>query len=385
MSDLLPIFAPYSGWLILLLLLMIGICIAAYGLLRDRRKPYPRCPKCRYNLTGFQNSSNDQCPECGEVIHTQANLYSCNRSYRLIILGLLFAFALPIFIVQRRVRQYGWIYYTYVGPLYYLLPDVVIAEKEINGFKIIETADRRAYYTSRNDITHLTIATENDIVIQKDGFRWQYDIDGRSQSNREIIGQDITGNNYPNIVFFEWTGGAHCCYPTTILEQREDQTVVLFDDDLGNSSIQILDLNNDGIQELIVRDQIFAYWKTSYAGSPLPQVIYQFDGDQYVTAANLMLQPPRTDKQQIEIATRINQSMQSNTYLDAYYSYILTPFTDLVYSGNASQAFELLDSTWPENVNTISKDQFISEFKAQIRKSPHYQVICQLNGDIFED
>ncbi|QQE12483.1 hypothetical protein JD969_03150 [Planctomycetota bacterium] len=392
MSDLLPIFAPYSGWFVLSFLFILGLTTSTYGFLRDRHKPYPRCPKCRYNLTGIENYNDTSCPECGTPINQQSNLFLTKRSYKLIALGLIIAFAFPIFVIQRRVRQYGWVYYTYVGPLYYILPDVTIKSTTTAGITFTQTIDRKKYYTGFSGTTFLTISLNNKTNTQKQGYRWFFDFyDGDGFDDKtKILGKDITGNGHPNFAYYEWSGGAHCCYTTTIIEKRDNQIVTLFEQELGNSNIRLEDLDNDTFPELVIHDDTFAYWNTSFAGSPFPKTIFKFDGNQYTIYPQLMKSPPLTQDQITAFLDKLKAEESKPEYQSIKFELFQSQFTDLFYTGNAPQAFTLLDLAYPSNTISISgqissKDQFISEFKAQIQKSPYYTAIRKLNGDIFED
>lgn len=122
MSDLVTWLAPYSGWAILLALAVLGGAITTYALFADRAR-HRRCPRCGYDLS---HSPTSVCSECGRTLRSERDGFRTRRRWPLAFVGLLVAIALPTFVVQRRVRQYGWAYYTYVGPLYWLWPDETV-------------------------------------------------------------------------------------------------------------------------------------------------------------------------------------------------------------------------------------------------------------------
>ena len=61
------------------------------------------------------------------------------------------------------------------------------------------------------------------------------------------------------------------------------------------------------------------------------------------------------------------------------YFEFLKALTDLVYSGNAKQARQMLDKTWP--AHQPGKKEFWEEFfTCQMRRSAHWPVIAEMNG-----
>src|SRR5436190_8290860 len=110
MSDLIPWMVPWSGRVLVLGVVCIGMYIALRGLVRWRRL-MPICPKCGYDRS---HSNSQHCPECGHVSKTPIDTLRRPRRWRIVFIGALLALSLPAYVVQRRVRTHGWEYYTYV-------------------------------------------------------------------------------------------------------------------------------------------------------------------------------------------------------------------------------------------------------------------------------
>jgi hypothetical protein len=89
-------------------------------------------------------------------------------------------------------------------------------------------------------------------------------------------GNDLTGEGHPDVVIRVFTGGAHCCFSTTVYDLGPKLTKVL-ETPLSNCDGIFEDLDDDGIAEYVTCDDLFAYAFCSYAGSPATQVILQYD------------------------------------------------------------------------------------------------------------
>lgn len=191
---------------------------------------------------------------------------------------------------------------------------------------------------------------------------------------------DITANGTPELVFNGWSGGAHCCQTIHILELGEELSV-FWDFDTEDSGVSIIDINKDGIMELITGDAIFNYWKTSYSTSPKPDVILSFNGstNKYVVNTNMMHKPAPI-QEVIESKAKIWSKDGWNDYgsdgcaiwpnMDCTVPWAYA--IDLLYSGNLESAKTYIDLVWRDNEQFKSKDIFWNELKEQIKKSNFY-------------
>ena len=91
--------------------------------------------------------------------------------------------------------------------------------------------------------------------------------------------RDINGDGWPELVFSDYSGGAHCCRSVLIVSLRPKGLVVIFDEELGSTDVTISDLNGDGRRE-ITRTVLAEYALGSFAtGSYGLEVIYSAGSD----------------------------------------------------------------------------------------------------------
>lgn len=206
------------------------------------------------------------------------------------------------------------------------------------------------------------------------------DINGDKARNAAIpAGRDITGRGIPNLVISEWTGGAHCCYSYYVFEMGDTFRQIAKLDISHADLSHFEDLDNNGMMKFVTADFTFAYWKTSFADSPAPDVILTFRDRLYRLDARHMHKPPPAEQVLFEMAeqVRTDEAWRNRDQPSGLWRIML----DLIYSGNADSAWKFFDKAWPENVQ--GKDQFFEEFKAQLKTSPYWVEIRRMNATGF--
>lgn len=357
MSDLMPWLAPWSGRLLALLLFTAGLAITYRALFRKSRDGRPRCPKCQYDLTG---GVSPVCPECGYARIRRDRPGRPPRRYLLALVGLVIAFALPTYVVQRRVRQYGWKYYTTYGPFYYFWPTKERQRFEIGEYVFTVAEDRRPTY-----IATTRLAFRGSTVWEMTGD-FYVDYGDREFGLKVDPGDDITGNGVPDLVAWNYSGGAHCCETFTIFELHPDGPRLLADIASGNSSVDFEDLDDDGDLEAILRDDTFAYWNACYAASPMPRVVLSYNGSEYAPDLNLMAADPPPPEVWEKLAKTARTCLTNNRGI-AECPDLWRPMLDLIYGGHAELAWQFFDDAWPPDLP--GKDTFITDFLAQLDQS----------------
>jgi len=95
---------------------------------------------------------------------------------------------------------------------------------------------------------------------------------------------DINQNGVADIIINSYSGGAHCCNSTKIYElssNPEGADAIKIFDYVSECPAEIKDLNDDGISEIIGCDSAWAYRYCSFANSPLPTIVWTWDGEYY--------------------------------------------------------------------------------------------------------
>ncbi len=180
-------------------------------------------------------------------------------------------------------------------------------------------------------------------------------------------GTDITGRGKPNVVVGEWSGGAHCCYIYHVFELgervREVAAIDLQDSDDGHFA----DLDHDGIYELVGHDYTFAYWHTSFGGSPAPPIVLRFNGRSYGLALDLMRRPAPSDRTLRKMVAAIRAGWESEFPEPLLWKTML----DLIYTGHPDLAWKVVSDSWGSNRG--SRKEFLREFCGQLANSPYFE------------
>ena len=232
---------------------------------------------------------------------------------------------------------------------------------------------------SESDESRVEIFKGATLVYAMDGHRFFIGSSDGADGKKECatpIGMDITGEGQPDLVIHEYTGGAHCCSLFHIFEIGEKfrhiQTI-----ELEDSSTDFKNLDDDPALELPMNDWTFAYWKTSFADSPVPEVILKYSGGQYQMAPKMMKKLPRRQAELIETAAKIKSLPEWKDPSQKFPSALWREMLNLIYTGNMAQAWKLFDLAWPEEM--AGKQEFLEEFKAQFKKSLYWEQIQNMN------
>ena len=191
------------------------------------------------------------------------------------------------------------------------------------------------------------------------------------------IGTDVTGFGQPDLVIGEWTGGAHCCFLFHVFELGSTRLRKVATIDAQHSDLsRFADVDHDGRPEFLTNDWTFAYWHTGFMQSPAPDVILRFRNGKFRLALDLMRKPNPNERdiaaKTKEIAGNWDTSEEGPPA--AYWAELL----DLIYSGNARRAWSFAEEAWPRDKE--GRDEFMKEFRKQLRSSPYWEELKELNG-----
>jgi len=182
----------------------------------------------------------------------------------------------------------------------------------------------------------------------------------------------------PLAILSSFSGGAHCC--TTAYALYPGKDFKLQELNLGNAEAT---LNQDwagGAPHLGFGDDRFAYWNTSYAGSPGGGIALDWSEDGYRLSEQMKGDAPNE-------AALAQMKTDMTTALDAFggpYVAIDDPgdrpqtkgeldpiiwanLLDLIYSGHSDLAAKLFDEAWPKDVK--GKRVFWKDFLKQMQET----------------
>lgn len=192
------------------------------------------------------------------------------------------------------------------------------------------------------------------------------------------VGDDLTGDGIPELLVSEWSGGTHCCYTFHLFRMGERfshiQDIALLDADEATF------VRRPGVKGLVLVTNdysAFAYFPEGFAGSPAGRVFLSFQGDKFQPDARLMKSNPPTDTEITKCAGLFKPSRAWKEKANAgqpmgmwYYA------TDLIYTGNARQAWKFLDAAW--GGSAAEKKKYVGDYQQRFTKSVYYQELLQL-------
>jgi len=237
----------------------------------------------------------------------------------------------------------------------------------------------------------------------------------KSEKPKLAIDYSSTGDGHPNLIVETWTGGMHCCFDYRIfsLGPKFKNFGIIHGLD---SSFIFKDLDNDGACEAIGYDCNYRYWNVCFAESPSPLVILRLkDGAPRLAIALMRTTPPSPAMIQAMASdlitlTRAKPSKSRKTPPKGIFvsSKLWKEMLELIYTGNAKQAWELFDLVWPKGVqgywsssfiqnekeagmnqcldlalghtsNKIGRQEFLKSFKEQLSKSEYWSQLKEMN------
>ncbi len=207
-----------------------------------------------------------------------------------------------------------------------------------------------------------TAAREKAVDIRRDGRRVYA---ARAMTIRlERIGTDVTGDGVPDVIVQAYTGGAHCCSQALVLslgDSLADYGVI----EGGDGDIEFEDVDGDSLPEARVGDWRFAYWREyAFVETIAPTVILKFRDGAFRPACDLMREDPPDERTLRQRARELSRGWVAGDPPPDLYGYAV----DLIYAGNAGQAWRFLDLAWPDRVG--GKDDFLRDLRDRLDGSP---------------
>jgi hypothetical protein len=217
------------------------------------------------------------------------------------------------------------------------------------------------------------------VYFQK-GFKFEVGNPGNGDITNKLIemGRSITSEKQPNLVVWQWTGGAHCCYAFDIFQIGDTFKLIDHLETGHGIDSDFKDLRGDGNLELVTYDWAFAYWHTTFVDSPAPTVILRYRNHKYRPDLELMHKPAPTEHQLQRMAEELKSKFaHAGKFIDddkwAAPPSLWGKMLDLIYSGNMDSARKLWNLSWPKN--HPNKKLFWRDFIKELQDSPYYKDI----------
>jgi hypothetical protein len=183
---------------------------------------------------------------------------------------------------------------------------------------------------------------------------------------------DKTGDGVPDVAIQYYSGGAHCCFSLLFFELGETVKPLPILS-TANASVHVIGRNPKGGLLFETFDDTFAYWLTSFAESPMPKVILEFQKGVLRPNFNLMRKPAPslTKLRQMAKANGANIGLEPYKGVDdpsaGFEVVFWDVMLDLIYTGHEELAWQYLDLVWP--VKKQGKAIFLSDFRDQLSNS----------------
>jgi hypothetical protein len=184
----------------------------------------------------------------------------------------------------------------------------------------------------------------------------------------DTTGKDLTGDGVPDIEIQTWSGGAHCCFGTTLYQAGATLTKLL-DYEGNNCAGNFEDLNGDGKYEFVTCDDLFAYTYCAFAASPMVRVIYQYKpGAGYRPAGPKFASAYTGDIADHTTLAQTGKPDDAGEWDHTNKCSVLPLVLDYLYSGQSDQAWQAFDQYY----KGPDAQKFRSDVQSQVSLSPRF-------------
>lgn len=205
---------------------------------------------------------------------------------------------------------------------------------------------------------------------------WDY-VEGKKSAALFRTTLDKTGDGTPDIAVQEFSGGAHCCTTMYFFELGVDEVRELPPVEGADSDVIAIGKNSQGSLLLKTGDSSFAYWLTSFAGSPIPTIILSFQDGEFRPDLKAMKKPAPTLAAIKRKAAKAKKDMDLTPYLGVEESNYLNAFwgemLDMIYSGNENSAWQYFDLVWDKR--KPGKEKFKEDFLNHLNTSDYWKMM----------
>lgn len=183
-----------------------------------------------------------------------------------------------------------------------------------------------------------------------------------------MSGRDINRDRVPDLIVSSWSGGAHCCYATTVYSVGRDARKVLAVETGNCGPGTFEDLDGDNVLEFSTCDDQWADTYCDFASAPMPTVVFAYDP----ASRDYEVATPRFSNalQHLidgELAeTRTALAGDGGKDPGAEKCRVLRPALDLMYTGRLNEGVALIRNIYRGG----DLEAFIQQVTTQMRSSP---------------
>jgi hypothetical protein len=346
----------------------IALVVAVIAIV-GRRADRPRCPRCRYDLTG-QVADSSRCPECGFEARSGRDWLRRRRRPTLAALAILAAAAMTIIPFRSTV----WIWgkksflprYREIGRG---IAGAVTVVREHDSWNDLGTAE----YFGPDRISIILADGSRQLLLAEPSMELGairstgMPPDNSPGFGAAIVAMDGSQQGDPSELVVTLPSGGSGGYVTTIIYE------------IGHGPLRpksvltngwLADENRDGVYEVMGFDGTFAYVWTSGAGSTRPTVAFHVDG---VATGFWRIDPQRMrslapQPDEIESMRSVVRSADP-TSREAWLSPLIRGTLELLYSGRGPDGREFLRAGWRGTADELAA--FEREFEATFARSPY--------------
>lgn len=250
--------------------------------------------------------------------------------------------------------------------------DSVNSEKCLNVESTIEKKavdfQARISYADDGTCQRLQILKQNQIVYSEEGIDNHYTFGNDWGDHHDPYLGHLTGRG-TQLTVSKWTGGAHCCNSLLIFNVQGEFKKI---GDIygGNYNFEIVDLDHDGIPEIRLNDDFLAYQFSCFANSAMATVILKYSNLHYGVAPELMKRPAHLESFYAKIP-KWRTLLRKHDNPDWPPPAFIQAMTDLIFTGNESLAFQLIDKVWLQDIP--GKDDFLKSYREALADSRYYE------------